>query len=148
MRQPPSWCGSVRVDVQFRKLVATCDWNEAALRARFREGLDDDIQDEIVTHELPHDFNTLVYLAPHVEGCLQRQCQRWTAQTPWMLEEDASSAASTSSSPSADLEPMQVRHLHLTPKEKQDCLTRGLCLYCGKPGHRAIWCPLKAEAHQ
>lgn len=134
--------------IQFRTLAAACDWNEAALRARFREGLDDNIQDEIVTHELPQSFDTLVELALRVEGRLQRRRQRWTARTSWMLEEGASSAAPTSLSPSTDPEPMQVGRLRLTPKEKQDRLIRGLCLYCGKPGHRAIRCPLKAGAHQ
>uniref|UniRef100_A0A4W5LBA7 Retrotransposon gag domain-containing protein n=1 Tax=Hucho hucho TaxID=62062 RepID=A0A4W5LBA7_9TELE len=117
--------------IQFRTLAATCDWNEAALCARFREGLADNIQDEIVTHELPHDFDTLVELALRVEGHLQRRRQRWTARSSWVLGEGASSAASTSSSPSADPEPMQVGRVRLTPKEKQDRLTQGLCLYCG-----------------
>lgn len=134
--------------IKFRTLAAACDWNDAALRARFREGLDDDIQDEIVTHELPQDFDALVELALRVEGRLQRRRQRWTAQSSWMLGEGASGATSTSSSPSADPEPMQVGRLRLTPKERQDRLTQGLCLYCGKPGHRAIQCPLKARAHQ
>lgn len=134
--------------IQFRTLAASCDWNEAALRARFREGLDDDIQDEIATQDLPQSLDILVDLALRVEGRLQRRHQRRGAQSPWMLVEGVPSSASTSLSPSTDPEPMQVGRLRLTPKEKQDRLTRGLCLYCGKPGHRAIQCPLKARAHQ
>lgn len=134
--------------IHFRTLAAACDWNEAALRARFREGLDDDILDEIVTHELPPDFDALVELALRVEGRLQRRRQRWTARSFQTLDEYGSSPAPSSLPPSTDPEPMQVGRLRLTPKEKQDRLARGLCLYCGKPGHRAILCPLKARAHQ
>lgn len=39
--------------IQFQTLVATCNWNEGALRSRSLEGLDDNIQDETATHELP-----------------------------------------------------------------------------------------------
>ncbi len=127
---------------------SACDWNEDALRVRFREGLDDKIQDEIVTHELPRDFNSLVELALRVEGCLQRRRRRWMARPSCPLGEGAPSSALTSSPSVPDPEPMQVGRLDLTAKQKQDRLSRGLCLYCGKPGHRAIRCPLKAKAHQ
>lgn len=105
--------------IQFRTLAATCDWNEAALCARFREGLDDEIQDEIIIHELPRDFDSLVELALRVEGRLQRRHQRWMAQSPWTLGEGANSAL-TALPPVADPEPMQVGRLHLTIKDKQD----------------------------
>ncbi len=65
------------------------------------------------------------------------------------LNQDGAPSSALTSSPSVpDPEPMQVGRLRLTAKEKQDRLARGLCLYCGKPGHRAIRCPLKAGAHQ
>ncbi len=35
--------------IQFKTLAASCDWNEGALRAMFREGLNFEIQDEIAT---------------------------------------------------------------------------------------------------
>lgn len=53
-----------------------CAWNKATLQARFRDGLDDEIQDEIATHDLPHDFDTLIDLVLCVEGHLLR-CQYW-----------------------------------------------------------------------
>ncbi len=134
--------------IQFGTLAAACNWKEAPLRAKFREGLDNKIQEEIVTPELPRDFDSLVELALRVEGRLLRRHQRWTAQPSWTLGEGAPSSALTSSPSVPDTEPMQVGRLCLTAKEKQDRLARGLCLYCGKPGHRAIRCPLKAGAHQ
>ncbi len=44
--------------IQFGTLAAACDWKEAPLRSRFREGLDNEIQEEIL---LP---NCLVILTP------------------------------------------------------------------------------------
>ncbi len=35
--------------IQFKTLAASCNWNEGALRAMFREGLNFEIQDEIAT---------------------------------------------------------------------------------------------------
>ena len=29
---------------------------------------------------------------------------------------------------------------YLTPGERQHCIDNNLCLYCGKPGHKAIEC--------
>ncbi|KAL0149260.1 hypothetical protein M9458_055494, partial [Cirrhinus mrigala] len=97
--------------IQFRTLAAACDWNEAALRARFREGLDEEIQDEIVTHELPRDFDSLVELALRVEGRLRRRRQRWTTRPSWTLNEGASNSSLTTSPPVAEPEPMQYRTL-------------------------------------
>lgn len=133
--------------VQFRTLAAVCAWNEAALRARFREGLDDEIQDEIATHDLPHDFDALVDLALRVEGRLRRRQHRRATRSSWRAEEGFSNLLHTPP-PIPDQEPMQLGHLRLTTQEKRHRLARGLCLYCGKPGHQAVRCPLKAPAHQ
>ncbi len=115
--------------IQFGTLAAACDWNEAALRARFREGLDDEIQDEIVTHELPRDFDSLVELALRVEGRLQRCRQRWTARPSWPLSEGAPSSALTSSPSVSDPEPMQVDVYASQPRRSRiDWLEVSACI--------------------
>lgn len=132
--------------VLFRTLAAACTWNEAALRARFRDGLDDYIQDEIATHDLPRDFDALVDLALRVEARLHRSQHRRVSGASWMNEGPSSDPRTPL--PTTSPEPMQLGRLRLTVEEKRFCLARGLCLYCGKPGHRALQCPLKAPAHQ
>ena len=136
--------------IQFQTLAASCDWNKGALRARFLDGLDDSIQDEIATHELPSDMDSMVDLALRIESRLLRRRQRRSGNPFWRLGEGSfSQVTPVQSSPlPADPEPMQLGRLRLTPQEKQDRLARGLCLYCGKPGHFALKCPLKAKAHQ
>lgn len=44
-----------------------------------------------------------------------------------------------------EAEPIQIGRL--PPQEKQQCLSQGLCLYCGKAGPFAADCPVKAKAH-
>ncbi len=65
---------------------------------------------------------------------------------PWRhLEASSSDAASHLP---AEVEPMQLGRLRLTPQQRQALLALGLCLYCGKAGHFVLQCPLKVKAHQ
>lgn len=131
--------------ILFKTLAASCDWNEGACRSIFRAGLEEDIQDELATHELPHNFDDLINLALRIEVRLNRRHQRKLTRSSGRVE----GTLSSSTFPAAhDPEPMQVGRLRLTPQEKQLRLARGLCLYCGKPGHFAAVCPAKAKAHQ
>ncbi|MGL4932749.1 MAG: hypothetical protein ACRC4P_05355, partial [Aeromonas sp.] len=41
--------------IQFQTLAAACGWNEGALRARFLEGLDHAIADELAALDLPRE---------------------------------------------------------------------------------------------
>lgn len=99
--------------------------NEGTLRSKFLEGLDDEIQDEIAAHELPHELDALMDLDLHVKDRILRRCQRHS----WRLEESLSHQTGLSSfqPPLPDPEPIQLGHLHLTPQERQR-LTQGLCL--------------------
>lgn len=134
--------------IQFRTLAASCDWNEGALRSRFFEGLNEEIQDELSSHELPHNLETLINLALRVEGRLRRRRHWRSIHSSWRVNDLPLQQSSSSTPPSPEPEPMQMGRMRLTPQEKRDRLARGLCLYCGKPGHFAVKCPLKAKAHQ
>ncbi len=127
--------------IQFKTLAASCDWNEGALQAMFREGLNFEIQDEIATHELPLDLEGFINLAIRIESRLR-------FRSSWGLEEVQSfKAQPPPQSPLPDPEPMQLGRLRLSAQERQQRLVQGLCLYCGKQGHYALSCPLKAKAH-
>ncbi len=54
--------------IQFQTLAAACGWNEGALRARFLEGLDEAISDELAAVDLPREQDNLINLALRVEG--------------------------------------------------------------------------------
>lgn len=49
--------------IEFKTLSATCERNEAALTARFLEGLNDELKDDIFAREFPSSLDELVELA-------------------------------------------------------------------------------------
>ncbi len=127
--------------IQFQTLAAACGWNEGALCTRFLEGLDYAIADELAAVDLPQELDNLINLALRVEGRHQRR----QSKTSWRHLE---SSSNTTSPQSADVEPMQLGHLRLMAQQRQERLTQGLCLYCGKAGNFVLQCPLKVKAHQ
>ncbi len=68
-------CSVTDCAIQFQTLAAACDWNEGALRARFLEGLDEAITDELAAVDLPRELDNLINLALRVEGRLNRRHQ-------------------------------------------------------------------------
>ncbi len=139
-------CSVTDYAIQFQTLAAACGWNEGALRARFLEGLDEAIADELAAVDLPRELDNLINLALRVEGRLNRRRQRRQPTTRWRhLEASSSDAASHLP---AEAEPMQLGRLRLTPQQRQERLALGLCLYCGKAGHFVLQCPLKVKTHQ
>lgn len=53
--------------IQFKTLAASCDWNQGACRSMFHAGLEEEIQDELATIDLPQDFDDLINMALRVE---------------------------------------------------------------------------------
>lgn len=86
-----------------------------ALRSRFLEGLDESIQDEIATHELPRDMDSLIDLALRIEARILRRCQRRSVHPFWRLGEGSlPQVTPVQSSPlPTDPEPMQLGRLRL-----------------------------------
>lgn len=132
--------------IEFRTLAPTCGRNEPALMARFLEGLNAEVKDEIFAREdRPSHLDSLIDLAIPVEKCfdLRRRAK----------DSDAalySLSPSTTSSSVADAapEPMQLGGLRISSKERERRLINRLCLYCGSDKHFVSTCQLKANAHQ
>ncbi len=141
-----SRCSVTDYAIQSQTLAAACGWIEGALPAHFLEGLDEAIADELAVVDLPRELDNLINLALRVEGRLNRRRQGRQPTAPWRhLEASSSDAASHLP---AEVEPMQLGRLRLTPQQRQERLALGLCLYCGKAGHFVLQCPLKVKAHQ
>lgn len=132
--------------IRLKTLAAACDWNESAIRARFLEGLNHTISDEMSALDMPADLESLINLALRVESRLNRRQQRRLTNPLWRSRSSLVSEAPLT--PASAPEPMQLGRLRLTPQQKQLRLAQGLCLYCGKAGHFALHCPAKVKAHQ
>lgn len=132
--------------IEFRTLAVSSEWNDTAQKAQFLRGLNESIQDEIASHDLPTSLEGVIDLALRVEA---RHRQRRVRRSFHHLFSDPSLRVSDNISPSSSsVEPMQLGRLRLTAEEKQHRFTNGLCLYCGKPGHKALTCPAKGSARR
>jgi hypothetical protein len=128
--------------VEFRTLSTSCGWNEPALVARFIEGLNAEIRDEVLAREAPSLLDPLIDLALRVEKRfeLRRRTRNTVASPPSFSMISASSAA--------DQEPMQLGGIRISAAERQRRIVNRLCLYCGSDSHFVTTCQLKANAHQ
>ncbi|KAL0172945.1 hypothetical protein M9458_033256, partial [Cirrhinus mrigala] len=94
--------------IQFKTLADSYNWNEGACRSVFRVGLEDDIQDELATHNLPHDFDDLINMTLRIEGRLRCRRQRLAVCPSWRAEESSPVSPTDSSNiSSTEPEPMQ-----------------------------------------
>lgn len=132
--------------IEFCTLAASSKWNDAALAARFTEGLEDEIRDEMYAHDLPEHLDELVDLAIRLDN--RRDLRRRARASTFLPFVNPVSAFSGSDTPVPLSAPelMQLGRYRLSAEEKQKHLSIGLCLYCGRPGHFASSCPAKANA--
>ncbi len=127
--------------IEFRTLATTCEWNEPALVARFLEGLNIDLREEIYAREPPAQFDQLVELAIRLEKCFEQ----WRRVRGSVSRQRTAFDSSVSR---LEPEPMQLGGICLSPTERQWRIINRLCLYCGAAGHFASSCQLKARARQ
>ncbi|XP_073719444.1 uncharacterized protein [Misgurnus anguillicaudatus] len=130
--------------IEFKTLAATCQWNEAALRAQFVEGLSDELQDEIAVHDLPPSLDAIIDLALRIEARRLLRDQRRSIRQR-AFSDKTTTSPSSSSLPSAVPESMQLGRMRLPQRERERRLQKALCLYCGRSGHFAKTCPLKGR---
>lgn len=104
--------------IQFQTLVAACEWNNEALRARFLDGLNATIADEIAALDLPRDLEELTNLCLRVESRVNGR--RRPSPTSWRVRDAGAAAPSpVMSAPDPDPEPMQLGRSRLSPAQKQ-----------------------------
>lgn len=127
--------------IEFRTLSTTADWNEPAMVARFLEGLNVDLKEEIYARGSPAQLDQLIELAIRLDRCFEQR--RRARAAPTTLHEPSFPVSAR-----PDPEPMQLGSIRLLPEEKQRRISNRLCLYCGAAGHFAASCPVKARARQ
>lgn len=85
--------------IEFRTFSTTCEWNEPALVARFLEGLNVDLKEEIYARGSPSQLDQLIELAIRLDKCFEQR-RRARAASATLRE-----LSSVTSSP--DPKPMQ-----------------------------------------
>ncbi|KAK3510136.1 hypothetical protein QTP70_026851 [Hemibagrus guttatus] len=126
--------------LQFRTLAAKSGWNEQALLASYRQGLDPQVRLHLAAYEDTIGLERLIQLSIRVvtrmQSCL-REHQGQSSLTTTLGRPDPVSP------PEPAPEPMHLGSSHLTPAEWQRRLTQNLCLYCGALGHAISACPIR-----
>lgn len=134
--------------ITFRRLSAGSGFNDAALLCMFREGLSEDLKDELATRDLPDNLSSYVMKVIELDNRIRdRENRRRVGNrnpfnnnprfrpTPQMAPSDNQSSNNTTTR----------RFAPLTPEEKDRRKKLGLCLYCGDQGHNAVNCPRKGK---
>lgn len=137
---------------KFQPLASQSGWNEAALLARFKDGLSSDVK-SLLTAQM-HNLKTLRDAQAAASTAYQNHVSRTRDQrfghrnqnssNHWarrLTSTAASTSAATASSSDMDLDAVRVKHI--TAEEKQRRRVNKLCLYCGGKNHFAGDCPVK-----
>ena len=143
-------CQSVSdYSIRFRTLASSAGWNREAFYDVFFNGLSEEIQDELIPHDLPQDFDGLVAMAIRIDVRLsQRRRMRTSLGFPRQESQAPRPAVSVNTDLPESSEPMQVDRVHLTPEERRRRIEAKLCLYCGGVGHFSATCPKKEDARR
>ncbi|KAK3560466.1 hypothetical protein QTP86_009626 [Hemibagrus guttatus] len=119
---------------------AKSGWNEQALLAAYRQGLNPQVRLHLAAYEDVIGLERLIQLSIRVAARMQSCVDEPQDQSSHNTWRDRPAPVS---SPEPAPEPMHLGTFHLTPAERQRRLTQNLCLYCGAPGHAIPTCPIR-----
>lgn len=118
----------------FRRLAMDSEWDNTALTTMYYSGLKDTIKDELSRGEQPDTLSELIDKVITIdERLFERQMERTRPGTSY---------GSRQNKPYYGPQPMDLSATRgpLTKRDREHRMKNNLCLYCGKPGHRAREC--------
>jgi len=120
---------------KFRNLSGRVGWNEAALVARFKDGLSSEVKSLMVPqwHALRALSDTMTAAMFQHKNRARQTLPKPSTPTHPKRPKYTQAPTSKASSPSMDLD--NVRTKRITPEEKQCYRANGLCMYCGGGDH-------------
>ena len=149
---------------EFDNIVQYLNWDDGALRTYFYEGLKDQVKDTLAqTTAEPTAFKDYQDFCVKIDNRLYERKQEGKGSSgnskaapsnnnkssngnKAVTSQRSTTTTTTSSGPAPmdlDANSGTRKFKPLTPQEKQHRMDNNLCLYCGKPGHRATDCPAK-----
>ena len=123
----------------FRRLAAETGWDDSALLHMYYMGLKDGVKDELARMDRPRSLDQLIDRAIGIdERIYERRMERGGGYHQYK-----------SRKPSYG-DPMDLSATRgpLSKKDREHRMKNNLCLYCGKPGHRARECKASKSRKQ
>jgi hypothetical protein len=144
---------------EFRQLACDLTWNDAALIAQFRAGLQDEVKDLMLTMMDPVTLSEAIAQAVRCDNRLferRQEKKAYAPQPPAPIPQALQVRPPVPATLPAHLGPASMvldastTRGPLSDAEKLRRRANHLCLYCGQPGHIVRACPLKrpAQANQ
>ncbi|KAH9245144.1 hypothetical protein BASA81_017399 [Batrachochytrium salamandrivorans] len=130
----------------FVSQLTDLDWNDSALRAQFYFGLSYEIKDALVHFDTPSTLSLAIQQAIKVDNRLyERRLERTEDfQHSWNNPRRPPPPSPMVVPPPRSSNDMDIdfaRRGPLTSEERQQRMSRGLCLVCGQSGHLKANCP-------
>jgi hypothetical protein len=140
---------------EFKQLQARIDWDDAALRTVFENGLKDTIKDSLVHHDKPEDLQAMIELATRIDNRLwERTQQKGRTQVPvantkkhrrQVKLDREGDVIMTDKVQGKDRKSNKKRSDNLSKEERQKRYDSKACLRCGEVGHFRKDCPKNEE---
>ncbi|CCO35596.1 Retrotransposon-derived protein PEG10 AltName: Full=Embryonal carcinoma differentiation regulated protein [Rhizoctonia solani AG-1 IB] len=128
---------------EFRTLLMSLDWNDAALRAQFYKGLHWHVKQQLAQKEdQPRDLETLIAAAIHIDN-VRRELEISRPPRENRPKPNATTPAPCSANtgtPRIDSDRLKADPNYVSEAERQRWRDEKLCIKCGKPGHRFAEC--------
>ncbi|CCO34837.1 Retrotransposon-derived protein PEG10 AltName: Full=Embryonal carcinoma differentiation regulated protein [Rhizoctonia solani AG-1 IB] len=129
---------------EFRTLLMSLDWNDAALRAQFYKGLHWQVKQQLAQKETqPQDLEELVSAATRIDN-VRRELEISRPPRENRSKPAATTTATTSrtnhGTPRVNSERLKADPNYVSEAERQRRRDEKLCIKCGKAGHRFAEC--------
>jgi hypothetical protein len=126
----------------FRTLLMSLDWNDAALRAQFYKGLHWHVKQQLAQKEdQPQDLEALIAAAIRIDN-VRRELK--ISRPPRENRPKPAATATTSrtnpGTPRIDSDRLKADPNYVSEAERQRRRDEKLCIKCGKAGHRFAEC--------
>lgn len=128
---------------EFRTLLMSLDWNDAALRAQFYKGLHWHVKQQLAQKETqPQDLEELIAAATCINNI------RWELEVsrpprknrPKPAATTSTSCPANTSTPCIDSDRLKADPNYVSEAKRQRRRDEKLCIKCGKAGHRFAEC--------
>uniref|UniRef100_A0A8D2L736 CCHC-type domain-containing protein n=1 Tax=Varanus komodoensis TaxID=61221 RepID=A0A8D2L736_VARKO len=119
---------------KFQLLTNDLGWNEEALMVQYREGLREEVLDDLACTSMPTTLQQLMLLTIQIDAQLNERARAKQERHAGLPQQFLPESYVAMATPQPEPEPEVYRH------------PTGPCFICGHNGHMAWSCPLKKQA--